>query len=216
MLGFNEKEMKIFRKLDTPGKIQDFLDKIPINFDYRTDTCRSPREVLKKNKCHCIEGAILAAAILRIHGYKPLIVDLEANKEDYDHVLAVFKKNKRWGAITKTNHVVLRYRDAIYKSIRELVMSYFHEYTDKKGRKNMKKYSNPINLSRFDKLNWTTNKKDVWFIPEYLTKIKHFNLISRKQTRSLRKADKLVRETDKLVEWDIGKNKPNKFKIKKY
>ncbi len=215
MLELNKKELVILKKLDTPKKIQDFLNKIPMNFDYRKDTCMSPRTVLRKNKCHCIEGAILAALCLKLNGNPPLIVDLEANEKDYDHVIAVFKEDEKWGAISKTNHAVLRYRDPIYNSIRELVMSYFHEYTDKKGKKNLRKYSLPVNLEKFDKKNWITNEKDIWFIPEYLVKVKHYNLINKKQSLNLRKSDKLEIVKDKLVEWKIG-NKKNKFKISVY
>jgi len=210
-----KKSKDILKKLDTPEKIQDFLNKIPMNFDYRKDTCMSPRMVLRKNKCHCIEGAVLAALCLKLNGKPPLILDLEANKKDYDHVIAVFREEGRWGAISKTNHSVLRYRDPIYNSIRELVMSYFHEYTDKKGRKNLRKYSLPVNLGKFDKKNWATSEKDIWFIPEYLVKVRHYDLISKKQRLNLRKADKIEIDKDKLVEWRMG-SKRNKFRIKAY
>lgn len=213
MFGLNKKELKLLKKLNTPKKIQNFLNKIPINFDYKKDTCMSPRLVLRKNKCHCIEGAILAALCLRLQGKAPLILDLEANKKDHDHVIAVFKEDGKFGAISKTNHTVLRYRDPVYNSIRELVMSYFHEYTDKKGRKNLRRYSLPINLARFDRRNWITNEKDIWFIEDHLVKVKHYNLLNKKQILNLRKADKIEIAKDKLTEWRIGNKKPNKFKI---
>ena len=113
----------------------------------------SPRLVLRNNKCHCIEGAIFAALALRFHGYKPLVVDLTASKDDFDHVIAVFKKDGKWGAISKTNHAVLRYREPVYKSIREIVMSYFHEYANDDGKRTLRSFSLPVNLSRFDKQN---------------------------------------------------------------
>ena len=216
MFGLNKKELRILKKLNTPKKIQDFLNKIPINFDYRKDTCMSPRIVLRKNKCHCIEGAVLAALCLRLNGKPPLILDLESNKRDYDHVIAVFKENGKWGAISKTNHAVLKYRDPIYNSIRELVMSYFHEYNDKKGRKNLRKHSLPVDLSMFNKKNWVTNENDNWFIANYLVKVKHYDLINKKQILNLRKSDKIEIEKDKLVEWKIGSKKTNKFRIEVY
>ena len=144
--GLTKKELKLFKSLNIPSKIQDFINKIPVNFEENGDTCLSPRTILKKNKCHCIEAAILAALILRVNNEKPLLVDLEANNKDYDHVITVFKRDGKWGAISKTNHAVLKYREPIYNSIRELVMSYFHEYFDDNGRKNLRSYSLPVDL----------------------------------------------------------------------
>ncbi|MFA5174483.1 MAG: hypothetical protein WC438_04855 [Candidatus Pacearchaeota archaeon] len=207
MFDLTKKEEEIFRKLDSPEKIQDFINKIPMNFDYQRDTCCSPRRVLEKNKCHCIEGAIFAALALRIHGHTPLIVLMKADKDDFDHVIAVFKKNGFWGAISKTNHGVLRYRDPIYKNIRELVMSYFNEYTDKKGRKTLRSYSVPVNLSIFDNKNWATDEKDLWYIDSYLDKVKHYKVLNKKQIKELRKADK--------IEIDIGKVTEYKYRDKK-
>ncbi len=201
MFGLNEKEEKILRELNSPAKIQDFLNKIPINFDYHKDTCMSPRQVLRKWKGHCIEGAIFAAAALRLQGKKPLIVHLKTTKDDFEHVIAVFKENGKWGAISKTNHGVLRYREPVYKDIRELVMSYFHEYTDNKGRKTLRSFSVPVNLARFDKKGWMTSEKDLWYIDEYLDKVRHYKILTRKQARNLRKADKIEIEIGKVTEW---------------
>jgi hypothetical protein len=205
MFNLTEKEEKVFRELNTPGKIQDFLNKIPINFDYNKDTCMSPRMVLKKWKCHCIEGAIFAALALRMHGYKPLIVHLKASDDDYDHVIAVFKEFGGWGAITKTNHGVLRYREPVYKSIRELTISYFHEYFNNKGKKALRSYSVPVNLERFDKKNWATDEKDLWYIDHYLDKVKHFPILTKKQIKNLRKADKIEIKIGKVTRYKRGK-----------
>ncbi len=205
MLNLTKKEEKIFRELNTPAEIQDFLNKIPINFDYNKDTCMSPRMVLKKWKCHCIEGAIFAALALRMQGYKPLIVHLKSSRDDYDHVIAVFKESGKWGAITKTNHGVLRYREPVYESIRELAMSYFHEYFNNKGKKALRSYSVPVDLSRFDKKNWATDEKDLWYIDSYLDKVKHFPILTRKQIKNLRKADKIEIEIGKVTEYKRGK-----------
>ena len=201
MLGLNKKEVKILKSLNTPGKIQDFLNKIPINFEENGDTCMSPRMVLKNWKAHCIEGAMLAAAALRINGEKPLVVDMVATKKDFDHVICVFKRDGRWGAIGKTNHAVLRYREPIYKSIRELVMSFFHEYFDDDGKKNLRNYSLPVDLSRFDHFNWMASEEEVWYIPDYLEKIKHFPILTRSQIAGLRKADKVELDAGDIVEW---------------
>lgn len=194
-------EFKILKKLNSPTKIQDFLDQMPINFEPDGDTCMSPMSVMKNNTCHCIEGAILAALALRLAGEQPLILDLTANKNDFDHVVALFKKYNKWGAISKTNHAALRYREPIYNSIRELAMSYFHEYLDDLGRKNLRSYSLPVNLKRFDKLDWMNTTEDIFYIPEYLVEVKHFPILNSQQIRNLRKADHFETKIGQLTEW---------------
>ncbi len=149
-----KEERKIFQSLNSPSKIQSFINNIPANFEPNGDTCKSPRTVLKENKCHCIEGAILAAMILRYHGYEPLILDMESTRKDFDHVIAIFKEFGKFGAISKTNHAVLRYREPVYNSVHELVMSFFHEYFTDDGKKTLRNYSNPINLKKFDEYGW--------------------------------------------------------------
>src|SRR3989344_3439064 len=196
-----QKQFKILKKLNTTVKIQDFLDKMPINFEPNGDTCLSPLLVLEQNTCHCIEAAVLAALALRLNGQPPLILDLTAVRNDFDHVIAVFKKGKQWGAISKTNHAVLRYREPIYNSIRELVMSYFHEYLDDLGRKTLRSYSWPVNLKRFDKLGWMTAKEEIGYIPEYLVKVKHFPILTENQIRNLRLADPIEIKAGQLIEW---------------
>ena len=202
MFGFTEKEVKVFKSLNTPKKIQDFLNKIPANFELDGDTALSPRRVLKENRAHCMEGAMFAAAALRFHGYKPLVLDLTTVKDDDDHVVAVFKHKSHWGAISKTNHAVLRYREPIYKNVRELVMSYFHEYfTNHDGRKTLRSYSLPVDLSRFDERGWMTSEEDVWYVPEHLFEVAHKPILSRSQIAMLRKADRVEIEAGKITEW---------------
>ncbi len=204
---FFRKELNFLKKLNTPAKIQNFLDQMKINFEADGDTFLSPLSVLEKKICHCTEGAILAALALRVNGWPPLLVDLEAHKRDLDHVVAVFQKNGKWGAISKTNHAVLRYREPIYNSIRELAMSYFHEYFDDQGRKNLRSYSWPVNLKRFDQRGWMTTKEEVDYIPEYLAEVKHYPLLNRKQIRNLRCADPIEIQAGRLVEWRPGAKK---------
>lgn len=200
--GLDDAEIEIFRRLNTPKKIQDFLNKLKINFEEKGDTCMSPRMVLRTGKAHCIEGAILAAAILRFHGHEPLIVDFEATKDDFDHVIAVFKKQGYWGSIGKTNHAVLRYREPVYRDVRELVMSHFHEYfMNENGKKTLRTFSKPVNLRRFDKEKWMTLEGDVWFINDYLAKIPHTKILTRSQIMNLRKADKIEIKAGKIVEF---------------
>lgn len=201
MFNLTPSELKLFKSLNTPSKIQDFLNKMPMNFEENGDTCMSPRRVLRENKSHCMEGAMLAALALRINGHAPLVVDLTASKKDFDHVIAVFKKDNQWGAISKTNHGVLRYREPVYNSIRELVMSYFHEYTTNDGKKTLRSFSNPVNLSRFDNQGWMTSEEDIWYVPEYLADVKHFQLLTKKQIANLRKADDIEIEIGRVVEW---------------
>lgn len=197
-----EKELKILKKLNTPAKIQDFLDTLKINFEEKGDTSLSPMTVLNKRICHCTEGAVLAALAMRVHEQEPLLLDLTANRHDFDHVVALFKKDGKWGAISKTNHAALRYREPIYNSIRELAMSYFHEYIDDKGRKNLRSYSPPVNLKRFDRLGWMTTKEEIDYIPEYLVEVRHFSMLNRKQIRNLRQADEIEIQAGKIVEWE--------------
>ena len=201
MFGLEKEEVRTLKRLNSPGKIQDFLNRIPINFEPNGDTCFSPRKVLLHNTAHCMEGAMLAAAILRIHGQKPLVIDLTATKKDFDHVVTLFQKNGHWGAISKTNHAVLRYREPIYKNVRELVMSFFHEYFDDNGKKTLRSFSAPVNLSKFDKINWISSEEHLWEIPEYLAEVKHFPILNRKQIRSLRLADMPEIQAGKIVEW---------------
>ncbi len=195
------KEYKLLKKLNTPVKIQDFLDSLKINFEPEGDTNFSPMTVLEKGVCHCIEGAVLAALAMRVNGQPPLVLDMTANKNDFDHVVAVFKKYGKWGAISKTNHAALRYREPVYSSIRELVMSYFHEYLDDKGRKNLRSFSSPVNLKRFDRLGWMTTKEEVNYISEYLVKVRHFSILNRNQIRNLRLADEIETRVGQITEW---------------
>jgi len=175
---------------------------MPMNLEKSGDTCFSPMTVLDKKVCHCIEGATLAALALRINGQPPLLLDLMASKTDFDHVVAVFKKNGKWGAISKTNHVFLRYREPVYSSIRELAMSYFHEYFDTTGRKSLRSFSAPINLKRFDHLDWMTTEEEIFYIPEYLADVKHSPILNRKQIMYLQKADRMESRIGKMLEWE--------------
>src|SRR3990167_3003217 len=173
---FTKKEIILFKKLNTPAKVQDFLNTIPINFEHdKIDRVKSPLRVMRENNAHCIEGAILGAYILSLHGYKPLIMHLETTKNDFDHIVAPFKINGLWGALSKTNHAVLRYREPIYKTIRELVLSYFHEYFMDDGKKTLRRYSKHLNLNIFENT-WPYADGDLWGIDEELDKIKHYDI----------------------------------------
>ncbi len=196
-----EKELKVFRKLNTPQKIQDFLETIPINFEEKGETCFSPRKVLLNKKAHCFEGATLAAAILMFHGHRPLLLDLVSVDGDDDHVAALFRHGNHWGAITKTNHGVLRYREPVYKTIRELAMSFFHEYFLNNGKKTMRSFSKPFDLSKFNTKNWITSEKDLWYLVDALDSSPHEKIMNRAQIRNLRKADPIEIKVGKITDW---------------
>ena len=195
-----DKERRLFRALNTPPKIQDFLNSLPINMEKNGETLMSPRLALKNNKAHCTEGALLAAAILWYHGKDPILLDFQATKNDWNHAVAIFNKGKYYGAISKTNHVVLRYREPIYKSIRELALSYFHEYYLDNGYKTLRTYSKPFHLKNLGS-DWITDENDLWYIDEMLDKIKHFPILNKSQIRVLRRVDPIEIEAGKLTEW---------------
>lgn len=192
-------ELKIFKTLSTPAKIQDFLETLPANFERSGETLYSPRMVLKYRTAHCAEGALFATAALRIQGHKPLVLDLKTTGRDEYHAIAVFKKNGKWGAISKTNHPVLRYRDPVYLSIRELVMSYFHEYFMRDGTKTLRSYTDPLDLSRFDAKRWMMDEKNLWYIDRYLTAMKHIPILPKGV--ALRKADRIERRATETTQW---------------
>jgi hypothetical protein len=207
--GYTKEEIRLFKKLNTPQKIQDYLNSLFFNFDETWGSCMSPRMVIKNSKADCIEGAIFAAAVLEFHGQKPLVVDLRSIKKpyDYDHVVAVFQKGGFWGAISKTNHSVLRYREPIYRDIRELVMSYFHEYFLDSGVKTLRDYSDPFDLRYFDDLDWRVTEKNLTQIIDKLDKIKHHKMLNKSQEKNLRKADKIEIESTKKREYEKTKRR---------
>ena len=202
MYGLIAEELEILKSLSTPQKIQDFVNKIPINFEKNGPTCMSPRMVLKKNTAHCLEGALFAAAALRINGYPPLIVNLETTAEDDAHTIAVFQINDLWGAISKTNHTMLRYREPVYKSIHELIMSYFHEYFLENGDKTLRSHTSSIDLSIFDHYDWMISDKQLWFIQQLLNDAEYQPVVPESQIQYLRKADPVELKVLEIVEWE--------------
>jgi hypothetical protein len=179
-------EQRQLRALKTPVGIQRFLDEIPYHL---AGTAWSPRKVLQQKTAHCLEGAIFAAAGLRVLGLPPLILDLEAD-QDTDHVLAVFKMRGHWGAIAKSNFAGCRYREPVHRTLRELALSYFNTYFNLRGERTLRRYSQPVNLSRFDRDAWMTAEKGVWFIAEYLCDIPHRPLLRRGLEKHLTRVDR--------------------------
>ncbi len=202
IFGLNKKEEAFFRKLSTPEKIQDYLDTLPFNFEKSGPTFYSPRMVLREGKAHCIEAACLAALALWYHGAEPLILDLRSLRYDFDHVVTLFRRNGYWGAISKTNHGVLRYRDPVYRTVRELVLSYFHEYyLTTTGKKTLREYSRPFNLKRVG-MAWVTSEATlVDVIASALDLSRHYSLVPRANERALRPVSEIEKKMASIPEW---------------
>lgn len=201
--GLTKEEYLTLARLTTPIKIQDFLDTLPQNWEKKGGTHMSPRRVLREKKAHCIEGALLAAAALWIQGERPLIMNLSPRmgKGDFDHVIALYKRGGRYGAISKTNHAALRFRDPIYRTLRELTLSYFHEwFVSKTGEKVLECYSKPLDMRRFG-TEWMTSEKDLWNIAEALSVAPHYYFVPKGNWRYVRKADLMELKAGKLIEW---------------
>ena len=177
--------MRKLHALKTPAGIQRFLDDLPYNLSY---TARSPKRVLHDRVASCLEGGIFAAAALRILGFLPLIFDLEG-RQDTDHVVAIFKVRGHWGAVAKSNFTGCRYREPVYRSLRELAMSYFNIYFNLRFERTLRTYSRQVNLARFDRLNWMTTDKPVWFIAEHLCEIPHIRLLTPAMEKNLTRLD---------------------------
>jgi hypothetical protein len=198
-MGLTKTEMSIFRKLKSPEAIQDFLTAMPSNAEPDGDTCYSVRSVLRHRVCHCIEAAFVAACAFMLHGQPAILMDMEASGDD-DHVLALFKRGRHWGAISKSNHIWLRWRDPIYKSPRELAMSYFHEYVFG-AKKTLRRYSPPYNIGARDPSLWITNDDHCWDIAGELCDIRHLPLITSGQARRLRKRERFEIKIGELTEF---------------
>jgi hypothetical protein len=191
----------LLKHLSTPEKIQDYLDTLAINYEKNGETCLSPLHVIKTGKAHCLEAALLAAAALWLHEEDPLLMELSAAAGDEHHALALFKKNGYWGAISKTNHAALRFRDPIYRTPRELALSYFHEYfLNTTGQKMLRGYTKPFSLKRFGD-SWITSDKDLWSIAYALRAAPHFPLVPAENRRYLRPADQIERKAGSIIEW---------------
>ncbi|MDP3996853.1 MAG: hypothetical protein Q8P86_04150 [bacterium] len=194
-------EFLLFKKLNSPVKIQNFLERLPINFEEDKDTLFSPRRVLKEKKAHCFEGALFAAAALWVNGEKPLIMDLETVEGDDNHVVALFRQGGYWGAISKTNHAVLRYREPVYRTLRELAMSYFHEYFINNGKKTLRAFSDPLDLSKKKFDGWVTADDDLWGIDKEFREVLYTPILNKEQQKNLRRADAVEIEAGKLTVW---------------
>ena len=205
-MDWNKDEIRLLRKLSNPDKIQAFLDSIDYNPNYE---CRSPRWVMKKRSAHCFEGALFAAAALHFIGYKPLIVDMKAFNDD-DHVVAVFREDGYWGAVAKSNFTSLRFREPVYRTLRELIMSYFDFFFNINGEKSLRSYSLPLNLTSFNKMNWATTDDDLEYIGDKIESLYHFPVVSEIMIKKLSIASESMIKAGLLDSNTDGLFKPEK------
>ena len=203
---WTKEEISFLKKLSDPDKIQRFLDSIDYNPNYE---CRSPRWVIRKKSAHCFEGALFAAAALNFIGYKPLLVDMKSFNDD-DHVIAVFKEDDHWGAVAKSNFTTLRYREPVYRTLRELIMSYFDFYFNINGDKSLRSYSLPLDLTIYNRLNWATTDDDLEYIGDKLEELHHFDVISKKMIRKLKAASETMLKAGLMGSNEMGLYKPKK------
>jgi hypothetical protein len=192
-----KREWETLSKLNTPEKIQDFLNKLPFNLKEKE---LPVAESLEIRKAHCLDGALIAAAALWIQGETPLLLDIQADKSDKDHVVALFRKGRKWGAISKTNHAVLRYREPVYRDVRELAMSYFHEYFLSDGTKTMRSFSKPFDLRKLG-TKWLIDVSAVVDLAYKLDNSPHTLVLDKESAKLLRRADKIEREMSRYEEW---------------
>lgn len=188
MYGLTREETALLRSLRTPEKVQAYLDALTYNVEPDGDTLRSPRRVMRDRTAHCAEGAFLAAAAFRVNGRPPLIVDLESVRDD-DHVLAVYRERELWGAVATSKFAGLRFRAPVYRTVRELVMSYFEDYYNWDGERTLRAFSRPISLARFDRIGWMTAEDDLWPIVEHLSVVAHAPLLPPGVARRLPRLD---------------------------
>ena len=188
--GLTRAETALLRGLSTPEKVLAYLDRIDYNLEPDGDTLRSPRRVMRDRTAHCAEGAFLAAAAFRVNGRPPLLLDLEANDRDDDHVVALYRDGGLWGAVGKSKFAGLRYRSPVYRTIRELALSFVEHYYNWDGERTLRAYSRPVSLARFDRISWMTAEEDLWPVVEHLTEIGHTKLFPPAAGRRLARLDK--------------------------
>jgi hypothetical protein len=207
-LGLGPREFAMLQRLATPQRIQAFLNRIPANHELGGETLLSAREVLRQRRAHCLEGAFVAACALWIQGRPPLLVHLDCDLSDYPHCIAVFRKGRHWGAISKTNGGVLRYRDPVYRTLRELAMSYFHEYCDRRGRRTLRSHSTTLDMRKVDPALWVTPAKACWEVHDRLLALRHFPLVATRQVPSLSRRDPFESRLAKIVQYPKPPKRP--------
>jgi hypothetical protein len=199
-LGLTPAEFAVLRRLDSPRKIQAFLYGLGQNFELKGDTCRPVRVVLRTRTAHCIEGAMLAAAALWVHGEPPLVMDMRAHR-DFDHVITLFRRNGLWGAFSKTNGIGLRCRDPMFRTLRELSLSYLHEYANKAEIKTLREFSVAGDLRRFDPKLWVSGEKNCWEVPEWLDELPHYTLVNGRTRKTMLPRDPFEKRVGALLQY---------------
>ena len=189
--GLTPREVRTLRRLTPPWRIQKFLDEL--DYDVKGEGCRSARRVLRERKVQCMDGALFAAAALRVQGARALLLDFEAVFDD-DHVLALYRVGAFWGAVARSNYSGLRFREPLFRSVRDLALSYVEGYFNLRRQKTLRRFSRPFDLSRFDALGWMTSEEDLWEIPNHLAEIRHERLLTPGQERSLAPVSSVVFE----------------------
>ena len=187
---WTKQEKSILNKLDSPEKINKYLAKLKYKVK---DGCYSPSLVMKYQTAHCFDGALMGAAALEFHGHRPLIVDLWAEDDD-EHVICVYQVRNLWGSIAKSNTSLLLERAPVYKSIRELVMSYFDCYFNYRGKLGLYSYSKPINLNQFNRFNWRHTEENLDLLTEHINNARHYQILSPKKLRQLPKVNSIIKE----------------------
>jgi hypothetical protein len=203
-IGLSSKDATTLAGLKTPASVQDFVSAIPINREKDGDSCMTVARAMRANCAHCIEGAFIAATALWIAGRPPLVMDMQAEGDD-DHVITLFRDHGCWGAISKSNLVWLRWRDPVYKTLRELAMSYFHEYVNK-SKKTLRTYSVSIDLRRFPVENWLTGK-DGWDTAWHIDQSRHYRLITPSQAKNLKRRDAFEMKAGKMLQYPMPKKR---------
>lgn len=206
-LGLSVREFDRLKRLDSPQRIQAFLNAIPINHELDGETVHSVRNVLRHRRAHCIEGAFVAACAMWIHGEPPLVMHLDCALSDYPHVIALYKRHGCWGAISKTNAVFLRYRDPVYRTLRELALSYFHEYSDKRGHRTLRSYSGAFDLRRLPLSEWVNNESNCWPAHDRLAALHHYPLVKPRVVPHLSRRDPFEQKVAGTVQWPKPKVK---------
>ena len=207
-------EQRVFARLDTPQKIQTFLDRLPANYELDGDTAMSPRRMLQTRVAHCAEGALFAAAVLSFHGKRAWLMDIQALPSDQDHIVALFQERGLWGAISKTNHAILRWRDPIYRSPRELAMSYAHEYCLPGGKKSMLTFSRPFSLARFAPKRWVIASDDLHWLMDELDASPHVPVAPAQAMRKRRRSSRVELLAQLVLEWPDPRKRKTRPKAK--
>jgi hypothetical protein len=200
-LGLTAGEYATLARLTTAERIQDFINALPANHERDGETVHSVRNVLRYRTAHCIEGALVAACALWMNGEPPLVMHLDCAAHDNPHVVALFRRRRCWGALSKSNGAWLRYREPVYRSLRELAMSYFHEFFDTRGRKTLRAYSGGFDLRRIDAASWVSARASCVDVDRRLAALRHYPLVSNVQARALSPRDAHERRAAMLVQY---------------